>query len=101
MAAINKLSIRGVRAFSPDDQEQVSGLHPIVVDCSCWMFLRVSSTALVARRAYVLYLVYSLSHVSFLWYMFSLSVDPPSEQVVEFYFPCTIIVGQNGCGKYV
>ena len=41
MASINKLSIRGVRAFSPDDQEQV----------------------------------------------------------VEFYFPLTIICGQNGCGK--
>lgn len=41
MASINKLSIRGVRAFSPDDQEQV----------------------------------------------------------VEFYFPLTIITGSNGCGK--
>lgn len=41
MASINKLSIRGVRSFSPDD----------------------------------------------------------AEQVVEFYFPCTIIVGANGCGK--
>jgi DNA repair protein RAD50 len=41
MASINKLSIRGVRAFSPDDQEQV----------------------------------------------------------IEFYFPVTIIVGANGCGK--
>lgn len=41
MASINKLSIRGVRAFSPDDEEQV----------------------------------------------------------IEFYYPCTIIVGSNGCGK--
>jgi len=41
MASISKLSIRGVRAFSPDDDEQV----------------------------------------------------------LEFYFPCTIIVGANGCGK--
>lgn len=41
MASVNKLSIRGVRAFSPDDEEQV----------------------------------------------------------VEFFFPVTIIVGANGCGK--
>eukprot|EP00934_Nitzschia_sp_Nitz4_P008970 Nitzschia sp. Nitz4//scaffold260_size33533//17430//22260//NITZ4_007879-RA/size33533-augustus-gene-0.12-mRNA-1//1//CDS//3329544683//8960//frame0 len=41
MASVNKLSIRGVRSFSPDD----------------------------------------------------------AEQVLEFYFPCTIIVGANGCGK--
>jgi hypothetical protein len=41
MASINKLSVRGVRAFSPDDQEQV----------------------------------------------------------IEFYFPVTVIVGSNGCGK--
>ena len=42
MASINKLSIRGVRAFSPDNEEQT----------------------------------------------------------VEFFFPVTIIVGANGCGKY-
>jgi DNA repair protein RAD50 len=41
MASVNKLSIRGIRSFSPED----------------------------------------------------------AEQVVEFYFPCTIIVGANGCGK--
>ena len=41
MASINKLSIRGIRAFSPDDQEQV----------------------------------------------------------VEFFFPLTVIHGSNGCGK--
>lgn len=41
MAALNKLSIRGVRSFSPDD----------------------------------------------------------SEQVVEFFFPVTMIVGANGCGS--
>jgi DNA repair protein RAD50 len=41
MASINKLSIRGVRSFSPDDDEQV----------------------------------------------------------IEFLFPVTIIVGANGCGK--
>eukprot|EP00546_Thalassionema_frauenfeldii_P013856 CAMPEP_0178928034 /NCGR_PEP_ID=MMETSP0786-20121207/19606_1 /TAXON_ID=186022 /ORGANISM="Thalassionema frauenfeldii, Strain CCMP 1798" /LENGTH=80 /DNA_ID=CAMNT_0020603707 /DNA_START=19 /DNA_END=258 /DNA_ORIENTATION=+ len=41
MAAINKLSIRGIRAFSPDDDEQV----------------------------------------------------------IEFLFPVTVIVGANGCGK--
>jgi DNA repair protein RAD50 len=41
MASINKLSIRGVRAFSPEDDEQV----------------------------------------------------------IEFMFPFTIIVGANGCGK--
>ena len=41
MASINKLSLRGVRSFSPD----------------------------------------------------------ADEQVLEFYFPCTIIVGANGCGK--
>jgi DNA repair protein RAD50 len=41
MASINKLAIRGVRAFSPDDEEQV----------------------------------------------------------IDFGFPLTIIVGSNGCGK--
>lgn len=43
MSSINKLSIRGVRSFSPDDEEQV----------------------------------------------------------LEFYHPLTVIVGANGCGKYV
>ena len=41
MASINRLAIRGVRSFSPNDEEQA----------------------------------------------------------VEFFFPCTIIVGANGCGK--
>jgi DNA repair protein RAD50 len=41
MASINKLSIRGVRSFSPEAEEQV----------------------------------------------------------VDFYFPITVIVGANGCGK--
>jgi len=41
MASINKLAVRGVRAFSPDDEEQV----------------------------------------------------------IDFGFPLTIIVGSNGCGK--
>ena len=100
MASINKLSIRGVRAFNPEDVEQVRRL---VVARSC-LVCRVHFDP--PLEYIVRYVGFGCGRVGLCLYCLEFALTPvsllcfwPHYQCVEFYCPITIIVGSNGCGK--